>query len=52
MRGEGPPAAANTREPDYQAYDNEFTGTIRKIVVGVRPMGEAFDPPLEWHGCA
>ena len=35
---------------DYPAYDNEFTGTIRKIVVGVGPMGEAFDPPLEWHG--
>ncbi len=34
---------------DYPAYDNEFTG-IRKIVVGVGPMGEAFDPPLEWHG--
>ena len=35
---------------DYPAYDNEFTGTIHKIVVGVGPMGEAFDPPLEWHG--
>ena len=35
---------------DYPAYDNEFSGTIRKIVVGVGPMGEAFDPPLEWHG--
>ena len=30
---------------DYPAYDNEFTGKIRKIVVGVGPMGEAFDPP-------
>lgn len=35
---------------DYPAYDNEFTGTIHKIVVGVGPMGEAFDQPLEWHG--
>ena len=32
---------------DYPAYDNEFTGTIHEIVVGVGPMGEAFDPPLE-----
>ena len=35
---------------DYAVYDNEFAGTIRKIVVGVGPMGEAFDPPLEWNG--
>ena len=34
---------------DYPAYDNEFAGTICKIVVGVGPMGVAFDPPLEWH---
>jgi len=32
---------------DYPAHDNEFTGTIHEIVVGVGPMGEAFDPPLE-----
>jgi hypothetical protein len=25
---------------DYKQY---------KIVVGVGPVGEAFDPPLEWH---
>ena len=35
---------------DYKAYDNKFTGTIRKIVIGVGPVGEAFDPPLEWNG--
>jgi hypothetical protein len=35
---------------DYEAYDNKFTGMIRKIVIGVGPGGEAFDPPLEWHG--
>jgi len=35
---------------DYAAYDNRFTGTIRKIVIGVGPVGEAFDPPLEWNG--
>ena len=35
---------------DYEAYDNKFTGTIRKIVIGVGPVGEAFDPPLEWNG--
>jgi arylsulfatase A-like enzyme len=35
---------------DYKAYDNRFTGTIRKIVIGVAPIGEAFDPPLEWNG--
>ena len=35
---------------DYKAYDNKFTGTIRKIVIGVAPVGEAFDPPLEWNG--
>ena len=23
---------------------------IRKIVIGVGPVGEAFDPPLEWNG--
>jgi hypothetical protein len=28
---------------------SRFTGTIHKIVVGVGPVGEAFDPPLEWH---
>ena len=34
---------------DYPAYDNEFTGTIRKIVIGVGPMGEAFDRPrMAW----
>jgi hypothetical protein len=33
---------------DYKAYDNTFTGTIRKIVIGA--VGEAFDPPLEWNG--
>ena len=27
-----------------------FTGIIRKIVIGVGPVGEAFDPPLEWNG--
>ena len=35
---------------DYKAYDNKFTGAIRKIVIGVGPVGEAFDPPLEWNG--
>ena len=35
---------------DYKAYDNAFTGHIRKIVIGVAPVGEAFDPPLEWNG--
>ena len=35
---------------DYKAYDNAFTGNIRKIVIGVGPVGEAFDPPLEWNG--
>jgi len=35
---------------DYPAYDNKFTGAIRKIVIGVAPVGEAFDPPLEWNG--
>jgi len=35
---------------DYKAYDNKFTGTIREIVIGVAPIGEAFDPPLEWNG--
>lgn len=35
---------------DYPAYDNRFTGSIRKIVVGVAPVGEAFDPPIEWNG--
>jgi arylsulfatase len=35
---------------DYAAYDNKFTGTIRKIVIGVGPVGEAFDPPVEWQG--
>ncbi|MGH6909550.1 MAG: hypothetical protein ACREEG_05125 [Phenylobacterium sp.] len=35
---------------DYPAYDNKFTGTIRKIVIGVAPVGQAFDPPLEWNG--
>jgi len=35
---------------DYAASDNKFTGTIRKIVIGVGPVGGAFDPPLEWHG--
>jgi hypothetical protein len=35
---------------DCEAYDNKFTDTIRKIVIGVGPVGEAFDPPLEWHG--
>ena len=35
---------------DYKAYDNKFTGNIRKIVIGVGPVGEAFDPPLEWNG--
>jgi hypothetical protein len=35
---------------DYKAYDNKFTGTIRKIVIGGGPVGEAFDPPLEWNG--
>jgi len=35
---------------DSPAHDNEFSGTIRKVVVGVGPMGEASDPPLEWHG--
>ena len=34
---------------DYQQYDNNFTGRIHKIVVGVGPVGEAFDPRLEWH---
>jgi arylsulfatase A-like enzyme len=33
---------------DLGELDN--TPEIRKIVVGVGPMGEAFDPPLEWHG--
>ena len=23
---------------------------IRKIVIGVGPVGEAFEPPLEWNG--
>ena len=36
--------------PDYPAYDNQFTGAIHKIVVGVAPVGKAFDPPLEWNG--
>jgi hypothetical protein len=35
---------------DYPAYDNEFPGTICKIVVGVGSLGEAIDAPLEWHG--
>ena len=35
---------------DYPAYDNKFTGGIRKIVIGVAPIGHAFDPPLEWNG--
>ena len=35
---------------DYKAYDNAFTGHIRKIVIGVAPVGEAFDPPIEWNG--
>ena len=35
---------------DYKAYDNKFTGAIRKIVIGVGPVGEAFDLPLEWNG--
>jgi arylsulfatase A-like enzyme len=35
---------------DYPAYDNRFTGSIRKIVIGVAPVGKAFDPPLEWNG--
>ncbi len=35
---------------DYAAYDNKFTGIIRKIVIDVAPVGEAFDPPLEWNG--
>lgn len=35
---------------DYPAYDNRFTGSIRKVVIGVAPVGEAFDPPLEWNG--
>jgi hypothetical protein len=35
---------------DYEAYDNKFTGTIRKIVIGVGPLNEGFDPPLEWNG--
>ena len=35
---------------DYETYDNKFSGTIRKIVIGVGPVGEAFDPPLEWNG--
>ena len=35
---------------DYKAYDNKFTGIIRKIVIGVGPVGEAFDPPLGWNG--
>ena len=35
---------------DYEAYDKKITGTIRKIVIGVGPVGEAFDPPLEWQG--
>jgi hypothetical protein len=30
---------------DYAAHDNKFTGTISKIVIGVGPVGEAFDPP-------
>ena len=35
---------------DYKAYNNGFTGKISKIVIGVGPVGEAFDPPLEWNG--
>ena len=34
---------------DYEAYDNRFTGAIHKILIGVGPVGEAFDPPLEWN---
>ena len=35
---------------DYKAYDNGFTGEISRIVIGVGPVGETFDPPLEWNG--
>ena len=28
---------------DYKVYDNAFTGNIRRIVIGVGPVGKAFD---------
>ena len=40
----------HTVTDDYEPYDNKFSGTIHKIVIGVGPAGEAFDPPLEWNG--
>ena len=27
-----------------------YNCAIRKIMIGVGPVGEAFDPPLEWNG--
>ena len=37
---------------DYEAFDNEFTGTIRKIVIGVGPVGEAFESATPKRTCA